>query len=98
MVAKMIDIEKLKLEIIENKLTIITILASITTILGIIGFAVVEEKNFYDTVMGIFDLFVFESIEKYNGYIFAGRIFALFTVFFGVLSFFIYRFLCRIFF
>ena len=79
-------------KIIENKHIVIGILALITVILGTIGFAVVEKKSFYDTVMGIFDLFVFESIEKYNGYIFTGRIFALTTIFFGVLSFFIYRF------
>ena len=86
------NIKQTLYKIIENKLMVVATLAFITVVLGTIGFAVVEQKNFYDTVMGIFDLFVFESIEKYNGYIFMGRIFALFTIFFGVLSFFIYRF------
>jgi len=78
--------------IIENKLAVILILATITIIFGIIGFGIIEHKNFYETIMGIVDLFVFESIDKYNGYIFLGRIFALMTMFFGVISFFIYRF------
>ena len=78
-------------KIIENKLAVIVALSSLTILFGAIGFNV-ENKNFYDTVMGIVDLFVFESIDKYNIYIFLGRIFALLTIFFGVLSFFIYRF------
>jgi hypothetical protein len=86
------NIKQTLYKIIENKFIVIGILVVITILLGIVGFAVVEKKNFYDTVMGIFDLFLFESIEKYNGYIFTGRIFALITIFFGVLSFFIYRF------
>ncbi len=86
------NIKQTLYKIIENKFMVVATLAFITIVLGTIGFAVVEQKNFYDTVMGIFDLFVFESIEKYNGYIFMGRIFALMTVFFGFLSFFIYRF------
>jgi len=79
-------------KIIENKFAVILTLATITIIFGSIGFSVIEHKNFYDTIMGIVDLFVFESIDKYNGYIFLGRIFALLTIFFGVLSFFVYRF------
>ena len=86
------NIKQTLYKIIENKLIVIGILVVITILLGIVGFAVVEKKNFFDTVMGIFDLFLFESIDKYNGYIFTGRIFALITIFFGVLSFFIYRF------
>ena len=86
------NIKQTLYKIIENKLIVVGTLAIITIVVGTVGFAVVEKKDFYDTVMGIFDLFVFESIEKYNGYIFAGRIFALLTIFFGVLSFFIYRF------
>ena len=78
-------------KIIENKLTVIIVLSSLTIIFGTIGFNL-ENKSFYDTVMGIVDLFVFESIEKYNFWLFLGRVFALMTVFFGVLSFFVYRF------
>jgi len=81
----------LKKNLIKNKIAIIALLATITTIFGIIGFYI-EDKNFYETIMGIFDLFVFESIDEYNGFIVMGRIFALFTVFFGVLLFFINRF------
>ena len=39
---------------------VVAILAFITIVVRTIDFAVVEQKNFYDTVIGIFDLFVIQ--------------------------------------